>query len=206
MSFMESLRDARFGDFLAQIGAKSPAPGGGAVASATGALAAALARMVVAYSLGKKNLAEHQPALERTEQALLRTIDMLLELAREDAEAYGLVNELSRLDAADPRRVAEYPAALQAAVQAPRSVLGVCCDLLRVCEMLVGSSNRTLRSDLAIAAILAEAAAKSAWWNVAVNLELLPDQSASATLRAECQRLLADAAGRRVHIERACEQ
>ena len=43
--------------FLDSVAAKTPAPGGGAVASAVGALSAALAGMVVSYSTGKKNLA-----------------------------------------------------------------------------------------------------------------------------------------------------
>ena len=202
---MTRISDQPFGDLLARVGSKTPAPGGGAVASACGALAAALAKMVVAYSLGKKNLAEHQPTLERVDGALERTIEMLLQLAEEDAAAYALVNELGKLPPEDERRAAEYPAAVEAAVQAPRSVVGVCCDLLRMLESLTTTSNRHLRSDLAIAAILAEAAAKGGWWNVSVNLELLSDESRRVTLRAECQKMLAEAATRRVHIERACE-
>lgn len=201
---MAHIRDRSFGELLRAVGSKTPAPGGGAVASACGALAAALAQMVVAYSLGKKSLAEHQETLERVDAALLRTIEMLLQLAEEDAEAYTLVNELGKLPADAPRRIAEYPAAVEAAVQVPRSVVGVCCDLLRMLESLTTTSNRHLRSDLAIAAILAEAAAKSGWWNVSVNLELLSDESRRVTLRAECQKMLAEAATRRVHIERAC--
>lgn len=200
------MADQRLGEFLGQIAAKTPAPGGGAVASACGALASALAHMVVAYSLGKKALAAHQPALERAGDALNRATELLINLAEEDAAAYALVNELSKLPADDARRVAEYPAAAEAAVQAPRAVLGVCCDLLRMLESLATTTNRHLRSDLAISAILAEAAAKCGWWNVSVNLPLIEDESRRAVARAECQKLLAEAATRRVHVERACEE
>lgn len=202
---MTNISEQRFGELLAQISAKTPAPGGGAVASACGALASALAKMVVVYSIGKKSLAEHQAGLERAADALDRATALLLQLADEDAQAYALVNELSRLEEGDARRVREYGAAVEAAVSAPRGVLGVSCDLLRMLEPLTASSNRHLRSDLAISAILAEAAAKSAWWNVNVNLTLIADESRRAVLRAECQKLLAEAATRRVHIERNCE-
>jgi formiminotetrahydrofolate cyclodeaminase len=201
---MPSLPSLPIADFLAQLGAKTPAPGGGAVASLTGALAASLARMVVAYSLNKKSLADHQPALERAATILARTSDLLLQLADEDAAAYALVNELSRLPESDPRRKAEWPAAVEASIGVPRAVLGAACDLLRLLESLQPITNQQLRSDLAIAAILAESAAKSAWWNVKMNLTLLPDPKAQGTIEHESQAMLGDAAVRRASIEQAC--
>ena len=184
-------------DFLEQVGAKTPAPGGGAVASAAGAIAAALTKMVVAYSVGKKSLAEHQPALEDAARMLERTAALLMDLADEDAAAYGLVNELSRLPENDPRRIRDYPAATAAAVQAPMATLAACCDLLRLVETLAPITNRHLRSDLAISAVLAEAAGRSAWWNVAVNLPQMGDGAQAARVREECRGMLEQAGGRR---------
>src|SRR3954462_11770964 len=105
-------------EFLTQTAAKTPTPGGGAVASAVGALSAALAQMVVSYSLGKKNLADHQPRLNDAAHILERARGLLMELAEEDAAAYGLVNELQKLPETDPRR-AQLPAANAASVQVP---------------------------------------------------------------------------------------
>lgn len=202
---MKPLREMSVGMFLEEVGSKSPAPGGGAVASITGALAAALGRMVVAYSLGKKSLADHQPALERAGQLLARTSDMLLELAREDAEAYGLVNALMKLPENDERRQAEWAGAVETAVNAPRAVVGACADLLRLLESLAPITNRHLRSDLAIAALLAEAGARSGWWNVRMNLELLSEEARRLAIRNEMRQLLAEAAALRARIEEACE-
>ncbi len=201
---MQDIKTFPFGQFLDAIAAKTPAPGGGAVASAVGALAAALASMVVAYSLAKKNLAAHQPALERAAKSLERARGLLLELAQEDAAAYAQVNELQRLPDSDERRRREFPVAAAAAVQAPRATLGACCDLLRLCESLGASTNRMLRSDLAIAAVLAEAGARAAWWNVSVNLTLLPDGPERQRIEDECRGLLEQAAVRRAAVESAC--
>lgn len=200
---MQPLATLNFGAFLDEIGAKTPAPGGGAVASATGALGAALAKMVVAYSIGKKNLAEHQETLERASKMLSKAGEILLVLADEDAAAYALVNELSKLPEDDARRVAEYAGAVEAAVNVPRAVVGTCCDVLRLLEQLAPITNKHLRSDLAIAAILAEAAARSGWWNVAVNLTLIEDEIARQ-VREEMMGMLEDAAARRARVERAC--
>ncbi len=40
-------------DFLADVAARTPTPGGGSVAAAVGALGAALARMALAYTEGR---------------------------------------------------------------------------------------------------------------------------------------------------------
>jgi formiminotetrahydrofolate cyclodeaminase len=199
------LRTLRLEEFLQHVGSKTPAPGGGAVACSTGATGAALAKMVVEYSLGKKNLAEHQPALTRAAAALSRLSDLFMLLADEDAAAYGLVNELSKLPESDPRRAREYAGAAAAAVQAPRAALAACADLLRLTETLVPITNRHLRSDLAIAGVLGEAAAKAAWWNVSVNLPLITDPERRAAVEAECRAEIERAVRQRAAIERGCE-
>lgn len=159
-------------EFLLQLAAKTPTPGGGAVASMVGALACALAQMVVSYSLGKKSLAAHQQALSDAATRLERARVLLVALAEEDARAYGVVNALAKLEHWDPRRE-ELPAAVLASVQAPMAVAAAGCDLLRLFATLEPTSNPALRSDLAIAAVLAEATVQSAGWNVLVNLPSL---------------------------------
>ncbi|MCC6320035.1 MAG: cyclodeaminase/cyclohydrolase family protein [Phycisphaerales bacterium] len=203
---MEPIGSLSVGEFLRQLGDKAPAPGGGASACAAGAIAAAQARMVVEYSVGKKNLAEHQPALERARETLRRLAAIFLELADEDAAAYGLVNELSRLPETDPRRMAEYAGAVEASLAAPRAALAGACDLLRLLAMLAPITNRHLRSDLAIAAVLGEGAARSAWWNVAINLPTIADEKRRAAIGAESAREVEAARDLRRQVEREIER
>lgn len=201
---MSQLGSLTLAQFIHLVGSKTPAPGGGAVACSTGATAAAIAKMVVEYSLGKKNLSDHQPALQRSAAALQRLADVFLLLADEDAAAYGLVNELSRLPEQDPRRLAEYSGALEAALQAPRAALAASIDLLRLVSELAPMTNRHLRSDLAIAGVLGEAAARSAWWNVRVNLPGIADAARRSALEADAQREIDQASRLRSAIETAC--
>jgi len=200
---MTTFASTTLSDFLAQTAAKTPAPGGGAVGSAVGALSAALAQMVVSYSLGKKNLAEHQPKLTEAAHVLERARAVLLELAEEDAAAYGLVNELQKLPESDPRR-AQLPAANAASVQVPLAVMGTCVDLLRLFASLAPITNRHLRSDLAIAAILAEATVRASRWNVEVNLAFLTDDAEKARSVKTVATLLGEAARLAADAERAC--
>lgn len=160
--------------------------------------------MVVAYSVGKKSLAAHKVELERAAGQLERGRTLLLELAASDMRAYALLNELQRLAPDDPRRVAEWDAAAVACVQTPRAVVALATDLLRLCETLAPITNEHLRSDLAIAAVLAEACARSGAWNVRVNLPLLKSEEERAALEGETVRALADASARCAAIEIAC--
>jgi formiminotetrahydrofolate cyclodeaminase len=194
----------RFDALLAALAAKTPAPGGGAAACATGALAAALAGMVVSYSVGKKDLAPHQPALLAAQQELARARTVLLTLGDEDAQAYALLNALQKLPETDPRKAAELPAASLACVQIPLACVAVNADLLRLMERLSTTSNRHLRSDLAIAALLADAAARAGAWNVRINLPLLPDESARAARERELAALLEICAAIAARVQAAC--
>jgi methenyltetrahydrofolate cyclohydrolase len=200
MSFLAQSVD----QFLSELAAKQPTPGGGAVAGVCGALAAALAQMVVSYSLGKKSLAPHQPMLEEAAKRLERARAMLLALADEDAQAYGLVNELSRLPDGDPRKAQELGPAQAASVQVPLAVGACAVDLLRLFVTLCGTSNPQLRSDLAIAAVLAEATARAARWNVLINAPSLADPHFKASSLAQAQGFAESACTLGASVERAC--
>lgn len=202
---MTPLARIPFGDLLDQVAAKSPTPGGGAVASAVGALAAALAQMVLNYSVGKKSLAAHEPVLREHLAGLDRARALFLQLAAEDAAAYGLVNELARLPEGDARRLSELPDAVRASVQAPLATMAAGVETLRRFETLAAITNRHLRSDLAVAAILAEAAGRASRWNVLVNAPSLPTLPERDATQREADRLAADAARLCAAVELACE-
>ncbi len=202
---MSSFGEMGFNEFLDAVAAKAPTPGGGAVASAVGALGSALAQMVVNYSIGKKNLSQHEGHLRAAIMRLERARELLLALANEDAEAYGAVNALSRLPETDPRRIEELPEALSASVNVPLSTIAACVDVLRLLEDLSGMTNRHLRSDLAIAAILADAAARSSRWNVIVNAAALNDEGKRIHAARQMSELLHESSRLRERVERLCE-
>ena len=200
---MHDLADERFGKLLDSLASKSPAPGGGAAGAMLGATAAALGGMVVAYSVGKKSLAEHESRLRDSASALAKMQARFLALATEDAAAYEELNRLQKLDADDQVRITEEPAALRRAIAAPESARVLAMDLLSLLESLVGRTNRYLGSDLAIAGVAAEAAAVAAGWNVRINAPGLPhtDRDAALDLVNKGDRAAAEARNR---IESAC--
>lgn len=192
------------GDLLADLAAKRPVPGGGAAAGIVTATAAGLASMVVAYSVGRKSLVEHQAELAALGARLESLRLDALAAAEEDATAYAGLQALWSLDRDDPVRVEKWAPAVEAAISAPRRIMAIAVEVLEIAERLEDRSNRMLRSDLAIAATLADAGHRSGAANVRINLPLLEDDS---RLEAESRDLDAAIDGlrrRAERLERAC--
>jgi methenyltetrahydrofolate cyclohydrolase len=188
---------------LDSIAAKTPTPGGGAVAAMTGQLAAALAAMVVNYSIGRKDLAAHDAALRSALDALSRERAEFGRLADEDARAYAVLNEAFKLPKDAPDRAAKLASASLAASLVPMEILRRASALVELCERLAPITNRNLRSDLGIAAVLAEAAARSAVWNIEINLPQVEPMERSR-LKQESGRLLAASVEGTRRVEAAC--
>lgn len=188
--------DQSIGAFLAALASKEPTPGGGTVVPVVGALGAALARMVIAYSVGRKSLAEHEALLTDADARLARAVAVLLALADADAEAYSVLNAAMRLPKDDDSRAARVAAAARDAIAPPRAAMATGIDLLRLFEELAPRTSKMLSSDLRIAAILAECLVRAAAENVRVNLPLVGDKSAADEFTSECARSMNEASSR----------
>ncbi len=201
----EDVGGISFEELLARVAARTPTPGGGAVAGAVGALAVALGEMALNYSVGRTAPGANEAEIREALAMLIRARGLALELVAEDMAAYALVSEAMKLPGDDSSRAARLSTAAETASRAPMALVALCCDLLGIFERLAGACNRNLRSDLAIAAGLAEAAARASRWNVRANLATLADVEGKRTL-AECDAMLAGAARRLAAIEAACFQ
>jgi formiminotetrahydrofolate cyclodeaminase len=199
------MNEQTVGHLLENLAAKSPTPGGGAVASVMAALAASLGRMVLSYSVGKKSLAAHAALHDEAMTKLTQATTSALDLAEEDARAYAQLNALWKLDRSDPKRIEDWPACVAAAIDAPRQVMHLGLDILAQLQSLVGTSNVMLKSDLAIAAILAEAAVRAGAWNVRINAPSLDDRDEAEQLESHVLQCLATAKQRANDIEQACQ-
>lgn len=200
-----SIERTTVGEFLESVAARRPTPGGGAVAALTAALATALGEMVLRYRAAKPSGDAAQDAA--IAQALERLSGLrgdALAMADADIEAFGRLSALWKLAPGDPRRSSAMPGAVAAAIAAPRQVMEASLEVLEALHGVRQSAGKTLRSDLAIAALLAQAAAEAAAWNVRINLPQVADKAQSARLEAQAAALLARAATLRAAIAEAC--
>jgi formiminotetrahydrofolate cyclodeaminase len=170
------MRDESIAEFLGQLAARVPAPGGGAAAALHAAQAAALLAMVARYSDGARYDASLMNRVV-TEADDLR--DQALALAEADAAAFGAVAQAYRLpkdtDAATTARSAAIAEAVAGAAQPPADVIRLSLLLVSLAEELLPTGNRNVITDVAAAAEAARAAAVTARVNVEVNLRGISD-------------------------------
>jgi len=165
------------------LAAREPAPGGGAAAAVTGALAAALVAMTARFSDARL------PAAAEVARQADELRARLAGLADRDAAAFRAVLDAYRLprDGDRGERRQRITAALHAAALVP---LEIAESAARVAELAAGvaaGGNPNLRGDTIAGARLAEAAASSAAALVDINVTLggLPaDLSARASRAA----------------------
>lgn len=135
--------------FLEEVAARTPAPGGGAVAAMTAASAAALVSMAARFSSASEVAAAGDELRAR-----------LVQLADDDAAAYTAV-----LAARGEARTE----ALRVATDVPRAIASAAAEVVALAHGLVEYGNPRLLGDARVAELVAEAAAKAAGVLVDIN-------------------------------------
>jgi len=138
------------------VAARTPAPGGGAVAAVTAASAAALVAMAARFADESAGPAEALRA-------------RLEPLADADAAAYTEVLAAYRLPADDPTRRTRITDALATATEVPRQVAAAATEVAALAERLVADGNPNLVGDARVGQLLARAAAEAATALVEIN-------------------------------------
>jgi formiminotetrahydrofolate cyclodeaminase len=192
----ESFSSFTLADFVERLSSAEPVPGGGSASAIAGALAASLVAMVARLSLDRPKYEPYRATNERAQQVAVAAQRRLLELADEDARAYGGFSAARRMSRETPDEVAARDAATQSAAReasdVPLAVVRECAQLLEEIAALAGRSNLNAASDLEVASRLSAAAAHGAGANVIINLPMVGDERYAGGTRAEVNKLLRD--------------
>ncbi len=162
------LLDCSVNELLVRFAAKQPAPGGGAAAAFTAAMAAGLLGMAARFST--KQLID---SAGRAAQAD-RFRNQVAALAEQDVEAYQAVLDAFALPRElDPEgRREQIRRTLERAAQVPAEIAEAASGIALEAVQLAERGNCNLRGDAFTAATLAAAAARSAAELVRLNVEL----------------------------------
>lgn len=187
------LQDLTIKEFLEKTYGKDPVPGGGSVSALCGSLAASLAEMVTALTIGRKKYADveeemlkYAPQMELARRKFLDFID-------EDAEAYQVVFNAYKL----PKETEEEQKIRHDMIQ--KATLQAALVPLRVAETAVGimdtifeigrKGNKNAVTDACVAMMCARTAALGAILNVRINLSGLDDETKAKELNNRCMAL-----------------
>ena len=182
------------GGFLEALASEQPAPGGGAAAAVTAALAASLTAMVVRLSLDRPKYADfaelHREALDGSDATRLR----FLQLADEDAAAYAAYRAARSLpretEVEQEAREAATRDAARIATKVPLEVVRTCQAQVELVDRCAGRTNLYVAADLEVAALLLDSAARAAAANVRVNLPSIGDDGYASAVTAELDQRL----------------
>lgn len=191
---IDPVADQQLGGFLETLASEQPAPGGGAAAAVSAALAASLTAMVVRLSLDRPKYADyadlHREALDGSDATRLR----FLQLADEDAAAYAAYRAARSLpketEVEQEAREAATRDAARIATKVPLEVVRTCQAQVELVDRCAGRTNLYVAADLEVAALLLDSAARAAAANVRANLPSIGDDGYASAVTAELDQRL----------------
>ena len=186
---MTSFAQHTIDEFLAALAAPTPAPGGGAAAAISGAIAAALVEMVAGLSLKKSADGSDAALQQRTAEQMATIRRELLTLADDDAQAYDAFIHAMRLPKGEEHeresRGRAMSAAAERAAAVPLQTLRAITSVAESARLLTNRSLVSAASDLDVALRFARTAGLSAAENVEANLPYIDDPETRTTIASQ---------------------
>ncbi len=181
--------------FIDDLASANPAPAEGAAAAYVGALAASLSTMVGNLTVGKKRFSDVEDLVYNLMEELSFVRDDLLELIEEDADSFAPLFEAYRMPSNTPEQAASKNAAMQdalvAAIETPLAIMRSCCRVIELTETMAQKGCGLAVADAGAAAILAEAALRTASLTVSINTKSVEDERMLRKYKREADEMLA---------------
>ncbi len=168
-------------DFANETASESPAPGGGSISAAMGALGISLATMVANLSSHKAGWDERWEEFSRWAEKGQTFKDELLMLVDEDTRAFNLIMDAFSMpksnDAGKAARTAAIQEATKYAIEVPLRVMQRSFDCMEIIKAMAETGNPNSVTDAGVGALAARSAVMGAFLNVKINASGLHDKT-----------------------------
>ena len=173
------LVDLTLANFVEETASESPAPGGGSVAAAMGAMGAALATMVANLSSHKRGWDDRWQEFSDWADKGKKLQNKLTQLIDEDTDAFNAIMAAFGLPKASDSEKAARSEAIQAAtkraIEIPLTVMSVALEAMAVAKAMAEIGNPNSISDAGVGALALRSAVLGADLNVRINAGSLKD-------------------------------
>ena len=184
-------------EYLAKTASGDPVPGGGSSAALNAALAAALIEMVARLTIGRKNFEGVEAEMRAAAQKASTLRQTLIEDIDRDSDAYARVLKAFQMpkgtEVERTGRTRAVQDAFKRAALVPLGVARAAVSLMDLGRTVISKGNPNAASDGAAGVLAARMAAQAAVYNVRINLGSIKDETFTAELRREADRLEAEA-------------
>ncbi len=194
----QKLADMSLSSFVWETSSESPAPGGGSVSAALGAMGAALGVMVANLSSHKRGWDGRWEEFAAWAERGVQIQKRLLELVDEDTNAYNAILKAFEMPkGSDEEKAARAAAVEEATKQASLVPLTVMQEAVKSFDLLtemIREGNPNSVTDAAVGVLATRACIRGAFLNVQVNVKGLKDRSFAEDLLTrgrEIERLAA---------------
>jgi len=187
------LVDLNLRAFIEETASESPAPGGGSVAAALGALGAALGTMVANLTSHKRGWDDRWEEFSRWADQGKASQDQLVSLVDADTDAFNEILAAFRLPKGTAEEKQARAAAIETAncgaIEVPLRVMEVSLESMKVLREMATNGMKQSVSDAGVGALCARGAVLGAGLNVRINVSGLKDEAVAQGYRARAEEL-----------------
>ena len=183
-------------DLIDEVSRDSPAPGGGSVAALSGSLGVALGVMVANLCISKSGFEENKKELSNIAEEGQKIKDFLVNAIDEDTNAFDKVIKAMRMpkdsDAEKKLREEKMQEGYKDATEIPLKTVEYCYKALQICNKISILMDDSMASDVGSGAHMSIAGARSAAYNVRINLNSINDKDYINETERKLKVLLSD--------------
>ncbi|MCX7909906.1 MAG: glutamate formimidoyltransferase [Ignavibacteria bacterium] len=190
----EPLARSSVRDFILQIAARTPAPGGGSASAAIAAIGSALGCMVAQLTYGVRKFEHLTDELRKVIPPLYFKTKELISMIDADASAFNEYMEALRLPKNTPEEIEQRQKAMQdalkKAIQVPLSTMKIANECWEPLKAVARIGNIASKSDVEVGAKALETGIWGAYRNVLINLPSIKDECFKEKIEKEAKEIV----------------